>query len=41
MGKSPPKIALRLFRWFCDPEFVEDIEGDLLERFEKKYAEKN
>lgn len=28
---SPPKFALRLFRWFCDPELADHIEGDLLE----------
>ncbi|MEP4533067.1 MAG: ABC transporter permease [Cyclobacteriaceae bacterium] len=33
---SPPKWAIRFFRWFCHPEYVEDIEGDLLERFEKR-----
>lgn len=33
---APPKWALRFFRWFCKPEYVEDIEGDLLERFEKR-----
>lgn len=26
---------LTIFRGFCKPEFVEDIEGDLLERYEK------
>lgn len=30
---SPPTWPLRLFRWFCHPEYVEDIEGDLHERF--------
>ena len=25
--------AIRFFRWFCNPEFVDDIEGDLLERY--------
>ncbi|WP_425389502.1 ABC transporter permease [Ekhidna sp.] len=34
--KQPPKYPLRFFRWFCHPEYVEDIEGDLLERFEKR-----
>lgn len=34
--KQPPKFPLRFFRWFCHPEYVEDIEGDLLERFEKR-----
>lgn len=30
----PPEWMLRLFRWYCHPDYVEDIEGDLLERFE-------
>ncbi|MEM8891447.1 MAG: FtsX-like permease family protein [Bacteroidota bacterium] len=30
---SPPEWVLHFFRWFCHPDFVEDIEGDLLERF--------
>lgn len=33
---EPSKWALRSFRWFCHPECREDIEGDLLERFEKR-----
>ncbi|MEO9482739.1 MAG: ABC transporter permease [Ekhidna sp.] len=33
---TPPRWALRFFHWFCDPECAEDIEGDLLERFEKR-----
>src|SRR5687767_14483938 len=32
----PPKFALAFFRWFCHPEFREDIEGDLLERFHNR-----
>ncbi len=32
---SPPSWALRFFRWYCNPEFVEDLEGDLHERFER------
>ena len=32
----PPKYPLRFFRWFCNEDYVEDIEGDLLERFEKR-----
>lgn len=31
--KSPPKLALLFFRWFCHPDFREEIEGDLTERF--------
>ncbi|MEQ9402075.1 MAG: FtsX-like permease family protein [Cyclobacteriaceae bacterium] len=33
---NPPKWSLKFFRWFCNPDYVEDIEGDLLERFEKR-----
>lgn len=36
---NPPKLPLRFFRWFCRAEYVEDIEGDLLERFEKRNQE--
>lgn len=31
---SPPRWSLRFFRWYCRPEFVEDIEGDLIERYQ-------
>lgn len=34
--KTPPNYWLKFFRWFCNPDYVEDIEGDLLERFEKR-----
>ncbi|MEM7548499.1 MAG: ABC transporter permease [Bacteroidota bacterium] len=37
---SPPKYPLRFFRWFCHPEYLEDIEGDLVERFERNSEEK-
>lgn len=30
---QPPKFFLRFFRWFCNPSFAEDIEGDLKEMF--------
>jgi len=33
---SPPKWALHFFRWFCREDIREDIEGDLLEMFERK-----
>ena len=35
MNKTPPKYLLKFFRWFCHPELVEDIEGDLWERFDR------
>ena len=37
---SPPKYLLRFFRWYCHPDYQEDIEGDLRERFERKATEK-
>ena len=39
MNRTPPKYPLRFFRWFCNPDYAEDIEGDLLERFEKRTNE--
>jgi predicted permease len=32
---DPPRFFLRVFRWFCDPGCRDDIEGDLLELFNK------
>ncbi len=32
----PPKWPLRFFRWYCHPDYLEDIEGDLRERFERR-----
>lgn len=40
MSKSPPKLPLRCLRWFCDPDMVDDIEGDLLERYGRHYQYK-
>ena len=34
----PPKFILGFFRWFCRPEMVEDIEGDLREKFQRDYS---
>ena len=39
----PPQIILAFFRWYCNPDFREEIEGDLVERFHyysKKYGPK-
>lgn len=32
----PPKLALRIFRWYCRPDRVEELEGDLEEVFFKR-----
>ena len=36
---DPPRLALRFFRWFCQPDIMEDIEGDLHERFNAQIEE--
>ena len=33
---SPPKLFLRLFRWYCSPRLVDHIEGDLIEVYGKR-----
>ncbi|MEM6361491.1 MAG: ABC transporter permease [Bacteroidota bacterium] len=38
---SPPKLPLRFFRWYCHPDYAEDLEGDLLERFYERTEEKD
>ncbi|WP_255399294.1 ABC transporter permease [Roseivirga sp. 4D4] len=37
---SPPKLLLRFFRLYCNPQLVEAIEGDLVERFEIRALKK-
>jgi len=34
----PPKRALQFLRWFCREDYIEEIEGDLVEVFEKQCA---
>ena len=36
---SPPKVPLRFLRWFCNPDLIEDVEGDISEIFSANYAE--
>ncbi len=37
MKVQPPKFARKFFRWFCREDYLEEIEGDLVELFEKQY----
>ncbi len=37
--KKPPSITQRLLRWYCDPVFLEEIEGDLHELYREWVAE--
>ena len=34
---NPPKKALAFLRWFCREDYLEEIEGDLTEIFNKEY----
>ncbi|MFK7952184.1 MAG: ABC transporter permease [Ekhidna sp.] len=33
-AEYPPKILMHFFRWFCDPELVRFVEGDLIELYQ-------
>src|SRR3970040_2612684 len=39
MKLLPPENALKFLRWFCREDFIEEIEGDLTEIFEKQYEQ--
>ena len=39
MNHQPPKRALKFLRWFCREDFIDEIEGDLVEIFELHYQE--
>ncbi|MEJ1238092.1 ABC transporter permease [Chryseolinea sp. T2] len=36
---KPPSLPLKALRWFCDPELLEDLEGDLSELFYSRVSE--
>ena len=36
MVNQPPKIALRFLQWFCRKDYLEELEGNLIELFEKQ-----
>jgi len=36
---SPPNKALRFLRWFCRNDYLEEIEGNLLELYEEQYED--
>ncbi|MEM9985989.1 MAG: ABC transporter permease, partial [Bacteroidota bacterium] len=36
---QPPRWPLKFFQWYCNPDYQEDIEGDLIERFGKRLTE--
>lgn len=40
MNVTPPKWADRFLRWYCNPLFLEEIEGDIYELFDRRVEEK-
>lgn len=41
VNARPPRLFERFFRWFCHPDFYEELEGDLLEHFYENIANQN
>lgn len=38
MQPRPPKYAIKFLRWFCREDYLDEIEGDLIEIFENQAA---
>ena len=34
--KKPPRLATRFLRWYCHPDLVDEVEGDLYELFQRR-----
>lgn len=41
MNVQPPKWADRFLRWYCNPRFLEEIEGDIYELFDRRVEIQN
>ncbi|GAB4248527.1 MAG: ABC transporter permease [Ekhidna sp.] len=41
MTHEPPKWADRFLRWYCNPKYLEEIEGDVYELFERRLMNKS
>ncbi len=39
-NNNTPYVILYFFRWYCHPDFVEDLEGDLIERYQLRKIDK-
>ena len=37
---NPPKWAQRFLKWYCNPQLLEEIEGDIYELFDRRIDEK-
>jgi len=41
MKPTPPQRAIRFLRWFCRGDYIEEVEGDLIEIFEIQQSNNN
>ena len=40
MNVNPPNWADRFLRWYCNPRYLEEIEGDIYELFDRRIEHK-
>jgi putative ABC transport system permease protein len=40
MQPTPPPLATRFLRWYCRPELLDEVEGDLYELFQRRVETK-
>src|SRR5688572_21961989 len=38
LNNEPPKFMMRFFRWFCHPDLLRFIEGDLYELYNERMS---
>ena len=38
MNHLPPKWADKFLNWYCNPRLLEDIQGDVYELYDRRYA---
>lgn len=36
---APPRLAVTFLRWFCNPDYLPDVEGDLLQYYHRRLKE--
>lgn len=41
MQQQPPRWADRFLRWYCNPELLEEIQGDIYELYDREMLEQN
>jgi putative ABC transport system permease protein len=39
MNSNPPRWAVKLLRWYCSARFIDELEGDLCELYDRNLAQ--